>query len=111
MANSYNSNPIVITATMTSGWKANQTLYASAAKAFGLRVTKVLATGAIAAGAWTIVDPNDSTILDEGQVVQGAVAAQFPDVLHDFQGNFPAWRDFKVTAIPTGASILIWYHN
>lgn len=102
MANSYNSSPIVLVATMASGWKSLQTLVNASNAVLG-RVTKVIWTGMVAAGhQFTIVDPNDSTNL-----LQGSAGTTLIDQEYDFDNAAAAWRDFQLTRIDSG-TLLIW---
>src|SRR5208282_3791472 len=113
MANSLNSNPIIITADVTS-WKASQTLNAGNQPATqqsiqfgrtstsqpGIRVYRiqVLGLAGTTAGAITIIDPNDSSIRWQGAV---ATSSTVGTILIDetFDANMPMWRDFSTTGI------------
>lgn len=103
MANTYNTAPIVLTATMASGWKSLQTL---ATGQIGIRPTRVLWTGASAAGhTFSIVNPKDSSVLLQGQ--QGTPLGDidyFPDAFA------ATWSDFKLSQISSG-TLLIWYRQ
>lgn len=103
MANSYNSNPIVLNVVMASGWRALQTL---ATKQIGIRPTRVLWTGMAATGhTFSIVDPNDGTVLLQGQAGNTLTDQEY------FTDSFAAtWRDFKLSQISSG-NLLVWYRQ
>ena len=107
MANSYNSNPVVIDTTFTNGWKANQTLYSSSKTAIGPRPQKVLWTGRTASqtNTFLVSDPNDNTVLLQGSAVDGTTPA---DIEYDFESMGIGWRDFKVPTLGSG-KLLVWY--
>ena len=115
MANSYNSNPIILDTDIATGWRANQTLNTgnlpgySFARQPGIRVTKIVLTanGVTAAGTVTVADPNDSTVL-----FSTPVTTTQADLVFDFADHSAAWRDFKVTGLTaTVTKISIWYRN
>jgi|SRR5581483_3283404 len=111
MANSYNSQPIILDTDIASGWRALQNL---ATKQIGIRPTKLIieSNGTTVAGTVSIVDPNDSTQLYLAAIGAGAGAAGTVLVREDFPGWFPAWRDFKVTGLTaTVTKIFIWYRQ
>lgn len=118
MPNSYNSNPIVITNVMASGWRSLQTLNVGnqpsnaqqvsgrVTRQQGINVTNVTWTGMTAAGhTFVIVDSNDGTVLWQGQA-----GAELVDQVYDFVGRMGQWRDFKVTTIQSG-TLLITYRD
>jgi len=128
MANSYNSNPILINTDMTSGWKASQTLNTSnqpataqsiqwgrtATSQPGIRPFRIqmVSNGTTAASNIQIVDPNDSTLLWQQSV--GVSAGASGTILFDeaIGDPLPQWRDFKVTGVTTGVvQIQIWYRT
>jgi hypothetical protein len=124
MANSYNSNPIILDTDISTGWRANQTLNTgnlpSHAQQFsgtvtrqpGIIVSKIVleSNGTTVAGVVTVADPNDGTVLWNSAVAAGAGATGTVLTREDFSDNFPAWRDFKVTGLTTTVSkIYIWY--
>lgn len=114
MANSYNSMPIKIDTVMTQGWRALQTLNqgnlpsvaqnpANVNRQWGFRCLAIQWTGIGSVGdKFTVIDPNDSTILFQGQA--GSTTA---DQYYPFP-NPPAWRDFKVSVLGSG-TLLIAY--
>lgn len=117
MANTYNSLPIIINTTMASGWKSLQTLNTGnlpttiqnpvgIPRQFGFQIVKVVWEGRTVsqANSFTIVDPNDATVLLQDSVADGAATApiQYDEV------NGQKWRDFKCTGITSG-NILIYY--
>ncbi len=103
MANSYNSMPIVINATMSAGWRSLQTLN-TGTNATGIRVFKVIWDAPSTVGnTFEIVDPVDSTVLLTGTC---SVASQ--DIQYNFDENPASWRDFKVTTLSSG-TLYIWY--
>jgi hypothetical protein len=124
MANSYNSNPILINTDIATGWRANQTLNTgnlpSTAQQYSGAVVRqpgirpyrlqVLAAGAgSAAGTITITDPKDSTVLWQDAVV-AAVATGTIIIDEDWDVTLPAWRDFIVTGVTaTSTQLQIWY--
>ena len=116
MANVYNANPIKLDTVMASGWRALQTLNTgnlpanaqqvsgSVTRQWGIEVVKVQWTGMTAAGhTFSIIDPNDSTIL-----LQGQAGTTLTDQLYDLAGNASKWRDFKLSQISSGI-LFIWY--
>lgn len=118
MANTYNSKPIILTTTMASGWRALQTLNTgnlpanaqqtsgAVTRQWGIQITKVQWSGMTAAGhTFTIVDPNDSTNLLQGQAGTALV-----DQEYDFESSAGKWRDFKLTHIDSG-TLLLWYRS
>jgi hypothetical protein len=116
LSNLYNQNPIILTATMGSGWKSLQTLNTGTIPANaqqssgtvlaqpGIRPTRVLWTGATAQGhTFVIESPTDSIVL-----LQGQAGSTLADVEY-FQDSFAAtWKDFQLTQISSG-TLLIWY--
>lgn len=116
MANVYNSNPIKLDTVMASGWRALQTLNPGNQPATaqqlsgpvtrqqGIRVSQVVWTGMTAqAHTFSILDPNDSTIL-----LTGVAGASLVDQIYPFNDAPMQWRDFKLSQITSGI-ILIWY--
>jgi hypothetical protein len=121
---SLNSNPILITADVTS-WKASQTLNTgnqpatqqstqfgrTATSQPGIRVYRiqVLGTAGTSAGVITIIDPNDSSVRWQGAV---AASTTVGTILIDetFSDNMPMWRDFSTTGVTAAAvTLAIWY--
>ncbi len=122
MANSYNSNPIILDTDIATGWRANQTLNTGSVPGYsftrqpGIHPTKILfesAGAANTAGTVTVADPNDATVLWTTAVAASATtAAGVILTREDFEENFPGWRDFKVTGLTaTGTKMYIWYRN
>lgn len=116
MANNYNANPIILTATMASGWRALQTLNTgnqpvtlqqvsgAVTRQLGITVSQVVWTGMTAqAHTFSIIDPNDSTIL-----LQGTAGSALTDQFYAFNDAAIPWRDFKVSQLSSG-TIMIWY--
>lgn len=95
MSNSYNSNPVVITGTMASGWRSLQTLNSNQ---IGLMVLEVRWVNIPAAGlSFKIVDPiTNITLLDDqsGTVLAGQI--------YNNGGNGYQWRDWQVTVLGGG---------
>jgi hypothetical protein len=127
MANSLNSNPIVIDTDITS-WRAQQTLNSGKSPAtlqnpspslrqWGIRPFKIViqsASTTTVAGVITVLDPNDSTVLLPKVAVAGSTASADGDYLltEDFEGSLPSWRDFAVTGVTaTATRMLIWYRT
>lgn len=121
MANSYNTNPIILDTDIATGWRANQTLNTGSVPGYtasrqpGIRPTKiVLETNGATSGAGTVVvaDPNFSTSVLWNSAVAASATTQSGAILtrEDFEDNFPGWRDFTVTGLTaTVTKIYIWY--
>lgn len=110
MANTYNSNPILINTTYTGGWRGKQTLntgttpgYTFPAQ-FGIRVFKVIWMSPGASASFSVTDPNDSTILLE-DATPASFAGSSPE--YDFENAAASWRDFNVTI--SAGTLLIYY--
>jgi hypothetical protein len=112
---SFNSNPIVVSASMASGWRGLQTLNTgnvptnlqqtsgAVTRQWGIRVTKVVWANPGASGAFSIVDPNDNTVLLQGDTSAGYAGS---DVVYENMFTLH-WRDFKATL--TAGTLYIWY--
>lgn len=125
MANSYNSNPIILDTDTASGWRGLQTLNAgnlpstaqqnsgAVTRQWGIQVTKiqVVSAGVTAAATVSVVDPNDSTTLFTYGVAAAAGAAGTLLMNQDLTTAMK-WRDFKVTGLTTGVvKLYIWYRS
>lgn len=115
MANTYNSNPIVLNTAMAQGWKSLQTLNTASLPSTrqqlsgavlaqpGIQVVNIVWTGFTAAGhTFAIVDPNDGTQLFNGQAGTTLIDQQY------IWDNSVKWRDFKLSQISSG-TLLIYY--
>jgi hypothetical protein len=127
MANSYNSNPIILDTDISTGWRANQTLNTgnltttaqqfsgAVTRQWGIRVTKIVLESvgtASVTGLVTVADPNDATVLWNFGVTGATQQAGTVITREDFATHFPAWRDFKVTGLTgTSTKIFIWYRS
>jgi hypothetical protein len=127
VANSYNSNPIILDTDISTGWRANQTLNTGnspatiqqpnpSARQWGIRPYKIIleSAGVTSAGTVTIQDPIDSTVLWNAAVASaaGPSGTVIPNDRDDFEGTMPLWRDFKVTGLTaTVTKIYIWYRS
>lgn len=126
MANSYNSNPIILDSDTSSGWRSLQTLNvgnlpttlqqaAPVTRQWGIKPYKVLliANGTTVAGTVSVVDPIDGTNLIDPPI--GVPAGQATGTVitrEDFQQALPAWRDFKVSGLTaTNTKLVIWYRS
>ena len=123
MANSYNSNPIIINTDMGAGWKSLQTLNAgnlpsnvqqrsgAVARQPGFHLSKIeisVGIGTPTAGVITVVDPNDSTLLFQSEYP--AFSTGQAPITFDFEGMSVAWRDFQLTGTGTNFAVArIWY--
>ena len=108
MSNSYGSMPIVIDSSMASGWRSLNTMNGASAgsgRNYGFRVESLVWVGPSTAGhTFSIIDPNDSTVL-----AQGTCGVAGADVSYnDFFSK--TWRDFKVSQISSG-KLLIYYRD
>lgn len=114
--------PIIYDTDNASGWRSQQTLNTgnlpstiqqlsgAVTRQWGIKVTKVElhTNGTTVAGAVTIADPNDSTVLYTYNVPAGATAGIINT--QDFWGRLSEWRDFKVTGLTaTVTKVLIFY--
>jgi hypothetical protein len=122
MANSYNSQPIIIDTDTASGWRSLQTLNTgnlpttaqqlsgAVTRQWGIHVPKLvlMTNGTTVAGTVTISDPNDSTVLWTSPVAAGVTAGIIKS--EDWSEAWASWRDFKVTGVTaTVTKLLIWY--
>lgn len=108
MANFYNSNPIRIDTTTTSGWRSLQTLntgtipgYASP-RQWGINVVELVWNSPGANGALLVTDPVDGTVLAMNDTPAGYTGGDLS--LTPIRRN---WRDFKVSI--TSGTLFIWY--
>ena len=109
MPNDYDSNPIYIDSDMPSGWRELQTLTTHPQGIHACKLNLLLPTpGTQAAGTILVSDPNDATVLFRLDIpATGAFTREI-----DFDGNFPAWRDFIVTGpTATKVALQIWYRD
>jgi hypothetical protein len=125
MANSYNSNPIILDTDMASGWRSLQTLNTGnspatiqnpnpAPRQWGIRPYKILlqSNGVTNVGLVLVTDPIDGTILYQDDVPSavGAAGTVIPNDHPDFNPITATWRDFKVTGLTaTVSKMTIWY--
>lgn len=110
MSNSYNTDPIVLTADITS-FRAAQTLQT---QAFGLRVYKLALVvgsgGASTAGNVTITAPSDSIALYPPMPVSASTPAKTILFTDNLDNQELTWRDFAATGLTaTGTVLYVWY--
>lgn len=119
MANSLNSNPIIVDTDFTS-WRATQTLNTGSVPGYsfkrqpGIRPYRItlLSNGVTSAALVTVTDPNDSTVLWQAEVAATAGATGTILLDEDWDVQLPAWRDFSVTGVTAAvAKLQIWYRN
>lgn len=129
MANSYNSNPIILDTDISTGWRANQTLNTgnlpqnqyqqqvsgvTTTRQWGIRPFRIqlLSNGTTVAGTVVVADPVDATILWQAAVAAAAGAAGTILIDESFNPITANWRDFKVTGLTaTLTKIQIWYRS
>jgi hypothetical protein len=106
-ANAYNATPLLVNQPQSTGWRSLQTIYASTTS-LGIHPQKVVWSGrATGTNSFLIQDPKDSTVLLQGQSIDGSYPA---DIEYDFEEMNVSWRDFKVPTLTSGI-LLIYYNN